>query len=145
MAVRTPTRLLRDERGLTLVELLIVLVLLAILLAIAVPSYLQYRDNAYQAAAKSGTREAVIAAVLYYEANSSYAGMTIPRLKTYDSNLPSSTYVNNSGTEAAGVTHRATLDASHFCVYATAGRWFAYQLNPTGLLTETTVASAVCS
>lgn len=139
-------RLLRDERGFTLLELLIVAVIIVTLTAIALPAYLQFRDNAYQATAKSNVKDLAIAAGLYYESNSTYAAMSMTKLKTYASNLTTSgMYVNNSGTEAAGVTHRITMDASHFCVYATAGRWFAYQLNPTGSITLTTLGSAVCT
>lgn len=146
MADRLLQRLLRDERGFTLLELLLVAVILLILTAVAVPAYLQFRDNAYKATAKSNVKEVVVAAGLYYESNSSYAAMTIAKLKTFDANLTtSSMYVNNSGAEAAGVTQRIAMDASHYCVYAKAGRWFAYQRNPTGVLTITTLASAVCT
>jgi prepilin-type N-terminal cleavage/methylation domain-containing protein len=143
---RTLRDLLRDERGFTVIELLIVTVILAILILLAVPGYLQLRDNAYKGTAQSNVKNVLVAANLYYTSNnSSYAGMTIAGLKTYDARIPNGTYVNNSGTDAAGVTKRITLDATHFCIYATAGRWYAYQLNPSGAITTTTIASAVCS
>ena len=162
MADRTLPDLLRDERGFTLLELLLVTVILVILTALAVPAALKFRDNAYQATAKSNVKNLVIASELYGEDNfagstrdpdaavsttdSGYAGMTVAELKaSYNSSLVSGVYVNNSGTEAAGVTQRYTRDATHFCVYATAGRWFVYEKDPTGPLMATTVASAVCS
>ena len=162
MADRTLQRLLRDEQGFTLLELLLVTVILTILAALSVPAYLQFRDNAYQATAKQNVKALITASELYGTDNfpgstrdpdaatstsdSGYSGLTVAELKTsYDSSLASGTYVNNSGTDAAAVTRRATRDATHFCVYATAGRWYAYQLNPTGPLTTTTVGSAVCS
>jgi len=162
MVDRTLRKLVRDEQGFTLLELLVVLIILVVLVAVSVPAYLVFRDNAYQATAKSNGKALVAATELYGEDNfpgstrdpdaavstsdTGYAGATIAELKTsYDSNLPSGTYVNNSGTEAAGVTHRFTLDASHFCVYATSGRWFVYQESPTGAMMATTIASAVCS
>lgn len=146
MADRLLQRLLRDERGFTLLELLIVVVILSIIMLLAVPAYLQFRDNAYKATAQSNVKTASVAAGLYYTGNgSTYAAMTIAKLKTYDARVASGTYVNNSGTEAAGVTARVTLDSSHFCVYAVSGRWYAYQLNPSGAITTTTTASAVCA
>ena len=129
-----------------MLELMIALQIVAILLLLAVPSYLVFRDNANQATAKSNAKEVSVAAGLYFESNSTYAAMTIPLLKGFDSSLTTTrTFVNNSGTEAAGVTRRVTMDGSHYCVYAISGRWFAYQLNPGGSITTTTVGSAVCS
>jgi prepilin-type N-terminal cleavage/methylation domain-containing protein len=143
---KTLNRVVREEQGFTLLELLIAMQIISILLLVAVPSYLQFSDNANQATAKSNAKEVAIAAGLWYQNNSTYAGMTIPLLKGLDGSLTATrTFVNNSGVEAAGVTNRVTLDASHFCTYSVSGRWFAYQLNPGGPITATTDPSAVCS
>ena len=42
---------LRSEKGFTLIELLVVMIILAILMAIAIPSYLSFRDRANKSAA----------------------------------------------------------------------------------------------
>ena len=145
MVDRTLRRLASEESGYTLIELLIVIVILSILLLIAVPAYLQYQDNAYQTAATGNLRDVATAAAVYDQENATFAGMTVVRLKLVDAGLAPGTYVNNSGVEAAGVTARQPLDSLHFCVYAQAGRWFAYELNPTGAITTTTIPSAVCT
>ena len=66
-------RLAREESGFTLIELLIVLVILGILLAIAVPSYLGFKDRANRGAAQANVRSAVPAVEAYYADHGNYA------------------------------------------------------------------------
>src|SRR5438309_2126974 len=84
-------RLAHEERGFLLIELLIVIIILGILLAIAIPSYLSFRDRANQSAAKANVRAAVPAVEAYNADNSGtghsagYAGLTVSALQAYDS------------------------------------------------------------
>jgi len=70
-------RLKQEESGFTLIELLIVLVIIGILLAIAVPSYLGFKDRANQKAAAANVRSAIPSAEAYYSDNGNYATMDI--------------------------------------------------------------------
>ena len=79
-------RISRDE-GFTLIELLIVIVIIGILLAIAVPSYLGFKDRANKRAAQSDLREAVPTAEAYYSDNGKYTGLNHTTMVAIDSGL----------------------------------------------------------
>ena len=68
---RIRERLAREE-GFTLIELLVVIVIIGILLAIAVPSYLGFKDRANEKAAQANVRAAVPSAEAYYADNGNY-------------------------------------------------------------------------
>jgi hypothetical protein len=80
--------------------------------------------------------------------DSGYTGMTIAELKaTYDQAIrpPTSSTTPPPAAEAAGVTTKATVDVTHYCVYAQVGNWFAYKLNPAGVILQTTDPTKVCT
>jgi type IV pilus assembly protein PilA len=99
---------LRSEKGFTLIELLVVMIILAILTAIAIPSYLSFRDRANNSAAGADLRAAIPSVEAYFSDNGTYTGMTAASLAaSYDQSINPSIILVKS---AAGTS---------YCVQAT--------------------------
>lgn len=129
MIQRIANRLHNEEKGFTLIELMVVVLIIAILIAIAIPTFLGARRRAQDRAAQSSLRNTVTAAKAIFTDDETYTPADASALQAGE---PSLVYEVTPGTavttsdepiEIVIITHAA--DEFRAVSYSKAGKcWF---------------------
>jgi type IV pilus assembly protein PilA len=83
----TLSRLLREERGFSLIELLVVLIIIGLLAAIVISAFASQQNKAHDADAKTHARSAQTAMESYFLEHKTYAGVTRADLEEQQTSL----------------------------------------------------------
>jgi type IV pilus assembly protein PilA len=115
----------QDEQGFTLIELLVVVLIIGILAAIAIPSFLNQREKAQDATTKSDARTAQTAMETWYTNEQNY-NATPAQLQAIENSLNNAS-LTTSNTPAGGFT----------VAVAGNGRTYTITRAATGVVTRT--------
>lgn len=102
-----------NQKGFTLIELMIVVAIIGILMAIAIPNFISYRTKGLSAAAKSEASMFYTAALAYFADVTGDKTVTRTNCPSYGKNSDISSSATLSVTGATGVVTGATLTFGH--------------------------------
>jgi type II secretion system protein G len=131
----------QSESGFTLVELLVVMLIIGLLAAIAIPSFFNQREKANDASAKEDAHTAQVAIETFATDNGgSYLGADAAALKTIETALNNSTLAvhasDGSGTAAANNNYQVDVTADttnrHFKISRASTGVLSYSCTPVG-------------
>jgi type IV pilus assembly protein PilA len=131
----------REESGFTLIELLVVILIIGILAAIAIPSFLSQKGKASDSSAKELARTAETTAETYAtDHGGSYENLTTKVLKEYEPTIQTAVgggnaYLSAANVEAGNQGYEVTATATDghtFTVHKTAAGEVKRECTPAG-------------
>lgn len=102
----------RDERGFTLVELLIVIAIIAILAAIAIPQFAAYRQRGVRSSMQADARNIATALEAYFADNQSYTNVSIAQGASVTTPISAKASAGNT-VNVAGAASTYTISVSN--------------------------------
>jgi type IV pilus assembly protein PilA len=129
---------LQNDEGFTLIELLVVILIIGILAAIAIPSFLNQRYKGQDACAKSMAKQMQTAAETYQTDNNNYSGLGITSLNAIETTITDVTPASGGcralavgGTVTAGACGGSST-ATAYCVSAVSANGNSFVLANSG-------------
>ncbi len=98
----------KDQKGFTLIELMIVIAIIGILAAIAIPQFSAYRGRSYMAAVKSDAKNALTAVTMYMTDNPG----VVPPAETIASEQTGATYKGARASKGSSIAIAAGTASS---------------------------------
>jgi type IV pilus assembly protein PilA len=115
----------RDDKGFTLIELMVVVLIIAILIAIAIPTFLGMRRRAQDRAAQSDLRNGLTAAKAFYTDDDTYTGFTPGATGTAEAAEPSLDWLATAPVDQRDVQiDEATGNVVHLISRSNSGSFF---------------------
>jgi len=115
-----------DDEGFTLIELLAIILIIGVLAAIAIPTFLNQRDKAYRTAMKADLHALVVSETAWNVQNNSYT--------------PDVTLLGDEGyRQSAGVTAHVAVAGATFVActkHSAAAEWLVYDSTTSSFTTS---------
>ena len=141
-----PTRRCSGDAGFTLIEVMVVVLVIGILLAIGIPTYLGARERAQDQAARSTLRTAQTTAAIVYVDNGTYRDASVRNMREAE---PGYTWrgANSASRDQDEISVAATRDGSEWggATLSDSGECFYIHLREDGSTLYGSSSSAPCT
>jgi type IV pilus assembly protein PilA len=102
----------KNEKGFTLIELMIVIAIIGILAAIAIPNFISYRKRSYNTAANADIKNLYTSAQAYFTDNPAGATTSLDDYKSYGFRQTADVDVSIQGSGSQGAFSAQTFHSS---------------------------------